>query len=144
MSSKAWIWISVLMAVAWGACTAEQEAPSPKTNASEISELLLGRWRILELTEENEDHTSDMKNLSLHFKANGSLYIEEKTELERKEGRWSIFKDDDRIELRIQLSDAGRWHELNDDWYFYQYQNSIAFFQDFEEQEHSTLVIQRL
>lgn len=92
----------------------ELENPSVKS----LNEFLTNQngFRIIKVVEEQSDVTPQFDKFLFHFNRNGTVSATSSNE--ERLGTYSVFSDDNRIELRMSFLDKGIINKLSDDWYF--------------------------
>jgi hypothetical protein len=84
---------------------------------------------IVLLTDDEDDETSYFDSYVFNFDSDGSVVATDSNNTVN--GTYSVFRDDGRIELRMNFPNTQNFGELNDDWYFISInQNTIRFDDD--------------
>lgn len=84
---------------------------------------------IVLLTDDEDDETYYFDSYVFNFGSDGSVVATDSNNTVN--GTYSVFRDDGRIELRMNFPNTQNFGELNDDWYFISInQNTIRFDDD--------------
>jgi hypothetical protein len=111
------------------ACESENN-PNPQNSTETINNSLTvaGGLRISEFIEEGRDKTSIFSPYRFLFNSDGTV-IASKTGTSIS-GTYRVFRDDGRVELRMDFPNNSELYELTDDWYFISQSANVIRFED--------------
>ncbi len=92
-----------------GACN-----KSEQLTADALYNLERGEWRVVQLTDEEEDHTADFAAYTFSF-ADGAITATQ-ADGSTHTGSYREQRDDSKKELVFNLGESGIWDEMSEDW----------------------------
>lgn len=112
-----------------GSCTEMQSFITPISGKEGVENFLQSRsLKIAQFVEDGEDETAYFRNYHFLFKEDGVVIA--RTASEEIMGRYWLFKDDGKTELKMLFPLSRNFNELNDDWYFAAIDESTITFSD--------------
>ena len=131
MKSSSTIIIVISLVIGFGliSCTEENDSP-PEQVLTQIEEILkLGTWKITRFEDSGKDETNHFNGYDFIFGSNGTLTAE--NGLNRMVGNYSLIdqsRNDNHqndIDFVIHFVGANDFEELNEDWDFVSYSQSL-------------------
>lgn len=88
---------------------------SERLTADALYNLERGDWRVVQLTDDEEDHTADFAAYTFRF-ADGTITATH-TDGSTHTGTYREERDDNEKELEFNLTEVGIWDEMSEDWH---------------------------
>lgn len=113
------------------ACSQDDDIRPTSNDIQSVSAFLMAdKGLIISLLTDDEDNeTYYFDSYFFNFYSDGSVVATDDNSTVN--GTYTVFRDDGRIELRMDFPEVENFDELNDDWYFLSInQNSIRFDDD--------------
>lgn len=121
----------LLCSIAFLTCNQDDDVIPTSNDTESVSAFLMADngLMITLLTDDEDDETYYFDSYLFNFNSDGSVVATNNSDIIT--GTYSVFRDDGRVELRMNFPSIQNFEELNDDWYFISIdQNSIRFDDD--------------
>lgn len=134
--------INPLPSASEGQVIDDQASPA---QATEINQALLsGLWEVVLLVDDDEDETAELANYAFAFGGDGTLTATQTDNPDFLEiGTYTLFIDDNRIELAIEFNANEALQNLTDDWYYISSTEESIVFEDDQSELLNALTLQK-
>jgi hypothetical protein len=121
---------SLLCSITFLACNQDDDISPTSNDLQSVSAFLIAEngLMITLLTDDEDNETYYFDSYLFYFDSDGSVVATDDNETVN--GTYSVFRDDGRVELRMNFPSIQNFDELNDDWYFISIDQNVIRFDD--------------
>ena len=122
--------LGLIIALSLLSCSEENDSP-PEQVQTQIKEILKsGTWKITRFEDSGKDETGHFSAYDFTFRSSNILTAD--NGMNQLDGNWSIMDDSsaddnlDDLDLIVHFSESSAFEELNEDWNFISYSESLV------------------